>query len=335
MKLYAQVKLSEVKDAQDMVRAFFNQFDPESSIHIKGDEAKIVFYFKDSPKEMAEVLSRCEIAELIYGNPNLKTDETPEKKIPKAKESNTSPRAEKRKKVEIKELDEIAEDSNSYEDFISRVGNWLDMQSLQPTFEEIVRASFSINHLSWNPIKELLDERGYTFDKKIKVEIHNKVIAKLGKYFNRTLSALQTLKDYENYPFGQKEKNGPTSKEHLSMDCMPYIEEFDKALQETRLFSSGQEKVNHILSQMGIDGEDDDKKALIISTANVVCNQEVSSSQLLEVLTIFKEQNEEKYMTFSTFLNNYLKNKGVNNPVKAVDFLIDLRKVVIEGEEKI
>ena len=66
MKFYAKVTMSDTKTAQEIVRVWGEHFNPESSIFIKGNEAKVCFFFDDSPKEMTDILSKCRVDKFSY-----------------------------------------------------------------------------------------------------------------------------------------------------------------------------------------------------------------------------------------------------------------------------
>lgn len=77
MKLVAKVRLIHEKNAEHMIRAFFNEFDPRSSILIKGETAELEIYFKELPKEIIDSITHCGIMEFICA-PHLCQDEEDE-----------------------------------------------------------------------------------------------------------------------------------------------------------------------------------------------------------------------------------------------------------------
>lgn len=67
-KVYAKVKLNKEKNVQFLIKQFFRNFNPESSINIKGNETLIELVFdKEPPVETLEAIGYCEVEELIYG----------------------------------------------------------------------------------------------------------------------------------------------------------------------------------------------------------------------------------------------------------------------------
>ena len=70
-KFWARVKFKEEKNAEYLIKAFFQNFNPESSIVIRGDEAKLEIVFREPPMVIVDAINHCKIIELNYGK-NLK-----------------------------------------------------------------------------------------------------------------------------------------------------------------------------------------------------------------------------------------------------------------------
>ena len=70
-KLWAKVKFKQEKNAEHLIRAFFQEFNPESSIVVRGREAKLEIVFREPPIAIIEAIKHCEVIELNYGK-NLK-----------------------------------------------------------------------------------------------------------------------------------------------------------------------------------------------------------------------------------------------------------------------
>lgn len=68
MKLWAKVRFTEQENAEYLIRAFFKEFNSESSIVIRGEEAKVEVIFKDSlPIALIEAINNCYVLEFNYG----------------------------------------------------------------------------------------------------------------------------------------------------------------------------------------------------------------------------------------------------------------------------
>lgn len=76
-KFWAKVKFKQEKNAEQLIRAFFQNFNPESSIVVRGKEAKLEIIFREPPMAIVDAINHCEIIELNYGK-NLKEYEEDE-----------------------------------------------------------------------------------------------------------------------------------------------------------------------------------------------------------------------------------------------------------------
>lgn len=70
-KFWAKVNFKQEKNAEHLIRAFFQNFDPSSSIVVRGKEAKLEIFFQQPPIEIIDAICHCEVIELNYGE-NLK-----------------------------------------------------------------------------------------------------------------------------------------------------------------------------------------------------------------------------------------------------------------------
>lgn len=76
-KFWAKVKFKQEKNAEHLIRAFFQNFNPESSIVVRGKEAKLEIVFREPPMAIIDAINHCEVIELNYGK-NLKEYEEDE-----------------------------------------------------------------------------------------------------------------------------------------------------------------------------------------------------------------------------------------------------------------
>ena len=67
MKFWAKVRFKGKKNAECLIRAFFRNFNSESSIVIRGKEAKVEIIFDKLPMEIIEAINQCEIIEFNCG----------------------------------------------------------------------------------------------------------------------------------------------------------------------------------------------------------------------------------------------------------------------------
>ena len=68
MKFWAKLKLKEEKNADGLIREFFENFNSKSSIVIKGEEAKVeVVFDSEPPKELIKAITQYDIVEFNFG----------------------------------------------------------------------------------------------------------------------------------------------------------------------------------------------------------------------------------------------------------------------------
>ena len=69
MKIWAKVMLKEEKNAECLIRSFFGNFNPESSIAITGKEAKLEIIFNNNniPMPLIEAINSCDVIEFNFG----------------------------------------------------------------------------------------------------------------------------------------------------------------------------------------------------------------------------------------------------------------------------
>ena len=108
-KFWAKVNFKQEKNAEHLIRAFFQEFNPESSIVVRGKEAKLEIVFREPPIAIIEAINHCEVIELNYGN-NLK--EYAEDENANGKEENSEQEVTKSENSEQTEQ-EVTESGNS------------------------------------------------------------------------------------------------------------------------------------------------------------------------------------------------------------------------------
>ena len=70
-KFWAKVRFKQERNAEYLIKAFFKDFNPESSIVVRGKEAKLEIVFPKPPMAIIDAINHCEVIELNYGK-NLK-----------------------------------------------------------------------------------------------------------------------------------------------------------------------------------------------------------------------------------------------------------------------
>ena len=109
-KFWAKVNFKQEKNAEHLIRAFFQEFNPESSIVVRGKEAKLEIVFREPPIAIIEAINHCEVIELNYGK-NLK--EYAEDENANGKEENDTVQEVAESENFEQTEQEVAEDENS------------------------------------------------------------------------------------------------------------------------------------------------------------------------------------------------------------------------------
>jgi len=68
MTLRARVRIVDSGDAEYLIRAFFEEFNPKSSILIKDEDAKVKIVFDEPPQKIIEAMTNCEVMYFHYGD---------------------------------------------------------------------------------------------------------------------------------------------------------------------------------------------------------------------------------------------------------------------------
>ena len=198
-KFYAEVEFKNEKNVEYLLKAFFREFNSESSILIKGKEGKMEILFQDPPTEIINAISWCNLLEFKYGNKlqeqekgemenNSKGSENPAKKriessselsgegegsnnCKQISEETKSTSKNKRKClketspywIEISELKEFAEQATSFENFVELIAVWLAMDTKIDLFKNLVKVSMETEKITWNDLETALRKNNIHF----------------------------------------------------------------------------------------------------------------------------------------------------------------------------
>lgn len=238
MKLWAKVKFDSKEDLSNLLKKFFSEFNPESKICVKGDEAELEIVFDKPSMEIVKAISDCNIIEFKYAKAldesgeNEEASETienenkekvsevitkKEKKEEVLKSTNQKKKKETLKqtetvtkiteKVEIPELAEIAKNSSSYEDFVKAVLEWLDFGGKTDMLAKIIKASEQIDTICWKNIKSKLTSKGISYAQNEDIGIASK-FKKRFKDCEEPITPIPFIKAliaYKSFDFGDKE----------------------------------------------------------------------------------------------------------------------------------
>ena len=66
MKFWAKVILDGMEEGRELLEGFFEDFNPQSSLKIKGGEAELEVFFDKLPKKIIKAISECTDFEFDY-----------------------------------------------------------------------------------------------------------------------------------------------------------------------------------------------------------------------------------------------------------------------------
>lgn len=236
-KLWAKVSFKQEKNVDHLIRAFFQDFNPESSIVVKGKQAKLEIIFRQPPMKIIDAISHCEVIELNYGK-NLKEDKEEEtiqaetennseqanvesenseqiKQVnakredleqteqPKKKRGRPTTKKPESMPISIPELEEIAKKASSFEDFAKLVAEWLKMDKRQKFFENLVIASAEMDKITWKELEKALKYKNVFYTQGDKIWASNHVSEKMKEHSVTMLPFLNATRQYRDYSFEQ------------------------------------------------------------------------------------------------------------------------------------
>ena len=226
-RFLAKVRLKEEETVAYLIEAFFQNFNPESSIVLKEDEVKIEVFFESPPDELIEAIEQCEVIELYCGkfleehedneNVKLKSDDDlkpqasageilNETKLPEVQEKPEKRRSEPNDFPHIPELEAIAQKATSFDNFVTLVAQWIQIGKRQDFFKNMVIASTEVDVVTWKNIENVLNRKKIVFKQYDKLFSSNKISEKMKKYSITLIPFLDILRKYKDYPFNQEKE---------------------------------------------------------------------------------------------------------------------------------
>ena len=244
-KFWAKVKFKQEKNAEHLIRAFFQNFNPESSIVVRGKEAKLEIIFREPPMAIIDAINHCEIIELNYGknlkeyeedeNVQVETEfnseqeseesENSEQTEQKSEENENSEQTGKTRKkngrpvtkkkeptkteskiINIPELKEIAKKATSFDNFAELIAKWLEMDKKQEFFKNLIIVSADVDKITWKELEKALKSKNIAYTQWDKNWSSQQVSKKLKEYSVTILPLLNAIVEYKGYSFKQKEE---------------------------------------------------------------------------------------------------------------------------------
>ena len=258
-KFCAKVKLERDKNAEHLVKAFFQNFNVESSIAIKGNEAKMKIVFEKTPMEIVDAISHCKIVEFNCGKEfkgyeedesvqveskmnteqESKENEISEQVGQTFEENEDSKRTEQAKKkqvtkletkpVNIPELKEIAKKATSFDDFAELIAKGLEKDQKKQSFlKNLIIVSADVDIITWKKLEAGLEKKKIYCKESDKNWARKQVSLK----FNITmLPFLKAVVEYKDYSFKQIEEYDEST-EQLAEEATGNIEETSEEAKE-------------------------------------------------------------------------------------------------------
>jgi len=374
MKLWAKLALNGEENTNHLIRSFFEEFHPESSIFIKGKQVEIEVVFEEPPMRTVDAIVHCDIIEFNYGNTvnecskekicippdqikeekelaNTDNNQIEEKTEIITDEVNTSEvvklpkqREKDEEILEIPGLTEIATKSSSYEDFVKSVLEWLKFGSKQEMFEKIIKVAEKLDTISWKNIKNELANNRIDFAKNEEITIAGKFKTRF-KECKESITPMPFIKAiiaYKTFNFDSSKsiaiKENDSSK---SIEVAKNNEPISEITCLNDIFISVdknqpiEEKVTYILKSMGLNRLEGDIQEMICKIANAAVKLEEENLHMESIMAEFSGSPDNFLncrIAFSKFINDFVKENNCDQKIKLIDFLEQLRKMVIVKE---
>ena len=326
-KFYAEVEFQrEGKEAGELIKAFFQEFNQESMIEVKGNKAKMEIHFETPPMKVIDSITKCENFELYYGvkkESELSDENGNENNLTKQQEGKRKYAKQKKtqiteEEVKASEVEQLAQKSKTFEEFARLIANWMEMGEKTEFFIQLLIASTEVEEITWRELEKNLAEKNITCQKYDKILISTKVGQKLQGI--TTLPFLKWIKKYKDYPFKDKTLV-------LSLENIPEIKKALSGIEKTCPLKT---KVYKVLEAMGLGVELDETKEKITYLVLKAIQKEDLNEDNCIVTNGTDAMKAMDSMILSTFVNQFMKKYQKDQKVKNVDFLIAMKKLLTE-----
>ena len=368
MKIWAKVRFEGAENVECLIRAFFKEFNPESSVTIRGKEGMVEIIFKNQPPmELIEAINRCEVIEFYFGKAlgEYSKDETEQVVANEdiyeqtGVEEETLQQEEKPKKkrgrpatknvdsteiVYIPQLEEISKKATSFEHFVKLVAEWLEMGKQQEFFENLVLVGAEVEPMYWNwkEMEKDLKDKNILCSRGDKIRTGRQVSEKLKKYSATIFSLLKTMAQYKDYSFGKKQSaenyteqvtGEITPRNRVKMECMPEIPFFEETLGSVDKTQPIEDRIRHVLTAMGWREKNKQEQQEIFEIANTAIRvRKMDFDSIFLNANISKESSMKARMIFSKFINEFVSEYS-DEKIKVLDFLKQLQEILIYENE--
>lgn len=259
--------------------------------------------------------------------------------------------------VIIPQLEEIAKKAKSYEHFTKLVAEWLEMDKRQELFENLLIVATEVEKICWKDLENALKRKGISYSTWDKTKASLQVSEKLKDYSVTMLPLLNSIVQYKDYCFedGQLEKNSTEqfyketvsdveevsykveetiTKNRVRMECMPEIPHFEEILGSVDKTQPIEERVIYVLNAMGWKKKNAQEQKEIFEIANTAVRVGRMAFDIIFLKAkIPMESWVKARMTFSKFINDFVKEYDSEKKVKLLDFLKQLQEIVMYESE--
>ena len=366
MKFWAKVSFNCEKNAEYLIRSFFKEFNPESSIVIRGKEAKVEIIFDEPPMQIIQAITECDLLEFNYGKPLGEYDEAVCKQSAKPESNNANKVKKSRQSAkEIPELIQLANKSSSYEEFVDFVADWLEMGKRKEFFKNLLLAANQTKKIIWSNLEAILTTNNISYSLWDKVWCTRQVTSKFtnAEAHITIMGLIKEIVKYKDYNFNQEinKKLVPNEKSEIveetissneeievpeeghsvleiiekpkikvKMECMPEIPYFEEVLGAVDKTKPIEERVKYVLMAMKLDKlNSKDQDGILKIAVTAVKSKEISYDAIFKTVRIPFESITLARMTFSAFINDFVATYDPTKKVKLLDFLKDLQTIVI------
>lgn len=130
----------------------------------------------------------------------------------------------------------------------------------------------------------------------------------------------------------QESKKASESKTRIKMDCMPSIPSFEEVLESVDKTIPIEDRVKCVLEAMMLEKRkpSDQERILKIANATMKLSQEpITIEAVMQKAYIAQNSQKDARLMFSKFINDFAKKHGAVRKVSVIEFLNDLRKVLL------
>lgn len=379
MKFTARGKVKDSQSAVNVIVAFFKNFNKDSYVGIKNGNIELYIVFEEEklPEEIATALSSCDELVFTYGQPSDNSDPEVKKEsnsetgraevdeiatgteVTEEQEESETKDENSEKKEEVhtldSELNALAEDSETFEEFLLKIEKYIKIGKRKSFFENAVNIAVDNSIKTWTEIYKFFDERNISYSQWESAQLNSKISKKFGSLYNITsiefvnkvaayktnffekkeLAAESKENSHENNSSHEeeKEKKEEVIAKNVRMKHMPEIPTFEAQLSKMDKTKSKDEKVKFVLGLMGWGLSKNSHNFNEMQNIEKIAQkavemQEIDITSVIMNTGIFAPDVFTLRMQFSTFINNFVQKFHPKMQISVSDFLMDLIEVV-------